>query len=193
MTASLKEHILKHIQISDEHLEEFCNAFTFQKIIKKEFLLKEGELCKFEGFVINGCFKVYHSDQKGTEQILYFAIEDWWITDVDSFTTLKPSQLNIQALENSEVLLISKADKEALYQKIPEIEKLFRIMSQKTLIALQRRIIENLSKTADQRYVDFITKYPQIAGRLTNIQIGAYLGISHEFVSRIRRKIVTKN
>ncbi|MDQ0783067.1 Crp/Fnr family transcriptional regulator [Chryseobacterium sp. W4I1] len=193
MTASLKEHILKHIQISDEHLEEFCNAFTFQKIIKKEFLLKEGEHCKFEGFVINGCFKVYHSDQKGTEQILYFAIEDWWITDVDSFTTLKPSQLNIQALENSEVLLISKADKEALYQKIPEIEKLFRIMSQKTLIALQRRIIENLSKTADQRYVDFITKYPQIAGRLTNIQIGAYLGISHEFVSRIRRKIVTKN
>jgi len=193
MTAALKEHILKHIQISDEHLEEFCNAFTFQKIIKKEFLLKEGEHCKFEGFVINGCFKVYHSDQKGTEQILYFAIEDWWITDVDSFTTLKPSQLNIQALENSEVLLISKADKEALYQKIPEIEKLFRIMSQKTLIALQRRIIENLSKTADQRYVDFITKYPQIAGRLTNIQIGAYLGISHEFVSRIRRKIVTKN
>jgi CRP-like cAMP-binding protein len=143
--------------------------------------------------VINGCFKVYHSDQKGTEQILYFAIEDWWITDVDSFTTLKPSQLNIQALENSEVLLISKTDKEALYQKIPEIEKLFRIMSQKTLIALQRRIIENLSKTADQRYIDFITKYPQIAGRLTNIQIGAYLGVSHEFVSRIRRKIVTKN
>jgi CRP-like cAMP-binding protein len=80
-----------------------------------------------------------------------------------------------------------------LYQKIPEIEKLFRIMSQKTLIALQRRIIENLSKTADQRYIDFITKYPQIAGRLTNIQIGAYLGVSHEFVSRIRRKIVTKN
>jgi CRP-like cAMP-binding protein len=193
MTASLKEHILKHIQISDEHLEEFCNAFTFQKITKKEFLLKEGEHCKFEGFVINGCFKVYHSDQKGTEQILYFAIEDWWITDVDSFTTLKPSQLNIQALENSEVLLISKTDKEALYQKIPEIEKLFRIMSQKTLIALQRRIIENLSKTADQRYIDFITKYPQIAGRLTNIQIGAYLGVSHEFVSRIRRKIVTKN
>lgn len=193
MTASLKEHILKHIQISDEHLEEFCNAFTLQKITKKEFLLKEGEHCKFEGFVINGCFKVYHSDQKGTEQILYFAIEDWWITDVDSFTALKPSQLNIQALENSEVLFISKTDKEALYQKIPEIEKLFRIMSQKTLIALQRRIIENLSKTADQRYIDFITKYPQIASRLTNIQIGAYLGVSHEFVSRIRRKIVTKN
>lgn len=193
MIASLKEHILKHIQISDQHLDEFCNAFISQKITKKEFLLKEGEHCKFEGFVTNGCFKVYHLDQKGTEQILYFAVEDWWITDIDSFTTLKPSQLNIQALESSEVLLISKTDKEELYQKIPEIEKLFRIMSQKTLIAMQRRIIDNLSKTADQRYIDFVTKYPQIASRLTNIQIAAYLGVSHEFVSRIRRKIVTKN
>ena len=192
MTASLQKHIKKHTQISDENLEKFSNAFTLQKVAKKEFLLKEGEICQFEGFVTGGCFKVFHSDQDGTEHTLYFAIEDWWVADVDSFTNSKPSQLNIQALENSEVLLISKQNKEKLYQEIPEIEKLFRIMSQKNLVALQRRMIDNLSKTADQRYIDFLAKYPRITQRLTNIQIAAYLGVSSEFVSKIRRKITKK-
>ncbi len=192
MTASLQKHIKKHTQISDENLEKFSNAFTLQKVVKKEFLLKEGEICQFEGFVTGGCFKVFHSDQNGTEHTLYFAIEDWWVADVDSFTNSKPSQLNIQALENSEVLLISKQNKEKLYQEIPEIEKLFRIMSQKNLVALQRRMIDNLSKTADQRYLDFLAKYPKITQRLTNIQIAAYLGVSPEFVSKIRRKITKK-
>lgn len=192
MTASLQKHIKKHTQISDENLEKFSNAFTLQKVVKKEFLLKEGEICQFEGFVTGGCFKVFHSDQDGTEHTLYFAIEDWWVADVDSFTNSKPSQLNIQALENSEVLLISKQNKEKLYQEIPEIEKLFRIMSQKNLVALQRRMIDNLSKTADQRYLDFLAKYPKITQRLTNIQIAAYLGVSPEFVSKIRRKITKK-
>ena len=192
MTASLQKHIKKHTQISDENLEKFSNAFTLQKVAKKEFLLKEGEICQFEGFVTGGCFKVFHSDQNGTEHTLYFAIEDWWVADVDSFTNSKPSQLNIQALENSEVLLISKQNKEKLYQEIPEIEKLFRIMSQKNLVALQRRMIDNLSKTAEQRYLDFLAKYPKITQRLTNIQIAAYLGVSPEFVSKIRRKITKK-
>ena len=192
MTASLQKHIKKHTQISDENLEKFSNAFTLQKVAKKEFLLKEGEICQFEGFVTGGCFKVFHSDQDGTEHTLYFAIEDWWVADVDSFTNSKPSQLNIQALENSEVLLISKQNKEKLYQEIPEIEKLFRIMSQKNLVAVQRRMIDNLSKTADQRYLDFLAKYPKITQRLTNIQIAAYLGVSPEFVSKIRRKITKK-
>ena len=192
MTASLQKHIKKHTQISDENLEKFSNAFTLQKVVKKEFLLKEGEICQFEGFVTGGCFKVFHSDQDGTEHTLYFAIEDWWVADVDSFTNSKPSQLNIQALENSEVLLISKQNKEKLYQEIPEIEKLFRIMSQKNLVALQRRMIDNLSKTAEQRYLDFLAKYPKITQRLSNIQIAAYLGVSPEFVSKIRRKITKK-
>jgi CRP-like cAMP-binding protein len=192
MKELLQKHIRKHTQISDENLEKFSNAFTLQKVVKNEFLLKEGEISLFEGFVIGGCFKVFHSDQNGTQHILYFAIEDWWIADVDSFTNSKPSKLNIQALESSEVLLILKQDKEKLYREIPEIEKLFRIMSQKNLVALQRRMIDNLSKTADQRYIDFLAKYPQITQRLTNIQVAAYLGVTPEFLSKIRRKIIKK-
>jgi CRP-like cAMP-binding protein len=192
MTEILKQHILKHIFISDQELTDFCYLFQNKIIKKKTFLLREGEVCTFEGFVTKGLFRVYHIDTNGFEQVLYFAMENWWITDIDSFTNEKPSQLYIEALEDSEVLLISKKDKEFAYTNNPKIEKLFRVMTQKTHIALQRRMIDNLSKTADQRYLDYIEKYPQLFQRLTNLQIAAYLGISHEFLSKIRKKISNK-
>ena len=189
MTDLLKTGISKHISLSDKEMEDFCGLFQQKEIRKKEFLLREGEVCKFEGFVTKGLFRVYHIDQTGFEQILYFAIEGWWITDIDSFTNETPSQLFIEALEDSEVLLINKKDKEFAYENLQKVEKLFRVMTQKTHVALQRRMIDNLSKTADQRYIDFIEKYPQLFQRLTNLQIAAYLGISHEFLSKIRKKI----
>ncbi|KMQ65752.1 catabolite gene activator protein [Chryseobacterium angstadtii] len=193
MTDSLKKHIREYIEISDEKLEKYCNAFSVHKIKKKDFLLKEGDICEAEGFVLNGCFKVFHTDSNADEQILYFAVEDWWISDIDSFINKIPSQLNIQAIEDSEILLISKEDKEKLYQEIPEIEKLMRLKFQMSVIALQRRVIDNLSKPSDELYQDFLKKYPKTAHRLTNIQIAAYLGVTPEFISRIRRKIVSKN
>ncbi|MBD1362270.1 Crp/Fnr family transcriptional regulator [Mucilaginibacter sp. ZT4R22] len=186
----LKQNIAKHVALSDGELDEFCHLFHIKTVKKKEFLLREGEVCKFEGFVAKGLFRLYHVDQNGLEQVLYFAMENWWITDIDSFTNEKPSQLFIEALEDSEVLLISKKDKEFAYTNLPKIEKLFRVMTQKTHVALQRRMIDNLGKTADQRYLDFIGKYPELYQRLSNLQIAAYLGISHEFLSKIRKKIV---
>ncbi|WP_282075817.1 Crp/Fnr family transcriptional regulator [Maribacter aquivivus] len=192
MKELLIRNILNHITLSNEELENFCDLFNQNEVLKKHFLLREGEICKFEGFVIKGLFRVYHIDSNGFEQVLYFAQESWWITDIDSFTNEKTSQLYIQALEDSEVLLISKKDKEFAYSNIPKIEKLFRVMTQKTHIALQRRMIDNLSKTADQRYIDFMEKYPKLFQKLTNVQIAAYLGISHEFLSKIRRKIASK-
>lgn len=192
MTKLLKHNILKHITLSTKELENFCILFNQKDVKKKQFLMCEGEVCKFEGFVTKGLFRVFHIDSNGFEQVLYFAQENWWITDIDSFTNETPTQLYIQALEDSQVLLISKKDKELAYNNIPKIEKLFRVMTQKTHIALQQRMIDNLSKTADQRYVDFIQKYPNLFQRLTNVQIAAYLGISHEFLSKIRRKIANK-
>lgn len=192
MTDILKQNISKHISLSEKELSDFCSLFKSKTIKKKEFLLRERETCKFEGFVTKGLFRVFHIDSNGFEQVLYFAIENWWITDIDSFTNEIPSQLFIEALEDSEVLLISKKDKKFAYENLPKIEKLFRVMTQKTHVALQRRMIDNLSKTADQRYLDFIGKYPQLHQRLSNLQIAAYLGISHEFLSKIRKKISLK-
>jgi len=188
----LKQNIAQHISLSESETEAFCDLFQQKAIKKKSFLLREGEICRFEGFVTKGLFRVYHIDKNGFEQILYFAIENWWVTDIDSFTSGTASQLFIEALEDSEVLLISKEQKEFAYENQPKIEKLFRVMTQKTHVALQRRMIDNLSKTADERYLDFIKKYPQIHQRLSNLQIAAYLGISHEFLSKIRKKIAGK-
>jgi len=192
MTKLLKQNITAHISLSDTEMEEFCNLFQQLTIKKKSFLLREGEICKFEGFVTKGLFRVYHIDKDGFEQVLYFAIENWWITDIDSFTNEKPSQLFIEALEDSEVLLIDKKNKEFAYANLPKIEKLFRVMTQKTHVALQRRMIDNLSKTAESRYIEFTEKYPQLVQRLSNIQIAAYLGITNVFLSNIRKKITFK-
>lgn len=193
MTESLKKHIRQYIEISDEKLERYCSAFRVKKLKKKDFLLKEGDICEAEGFVVNGCFKVFRTDKNADEQILYFGVEDWWVSDIDSFINQIPSQLNIQALEDSEILLISKKDKDRFYREIHEIESLMRLKFQMSIIALQRRIIDNLSKPSDERYQDFLKEYPQIAHRLTNIQIAAYLGVTPEFISRIRRKIVSRD
>lgn len=192
MTELLKQNIAAHISLSENEIEAFCNLFQHSIIKKKSFLLREGEVCKFEGFVVKGLFRVYHIDQNGFEQILYFAIENWWITDIDSFTNEKPSQLFIEALEDSEVLLISKKDKEFAYSNLPKIEKLFRVMTQKTHVALQRRMIDNLSKTAELRYVELAEKYPRLIQRLSNIQVAAYLGITNVFLSNIRKKIALR-
>lgn len=188
----LKQNVTKNINLSDDEWQQFCRPFKLKVVRKKEFLLKEGEVCKFEAFVNKGCFRVFHIDVKGFEHVFYFAVEGWWIGDIDSFTNQVPAQLFIETLENSEILLISKKDKEALYETLPKVEKLFRIMSQKRVVAFQRRMIDNLTKTAYERYIDYITKYPQIAQKLTNLQLASYLGISHEFLSKIRKKVVQK-
>lgn len=155
-------------------------------------LLRAGEVCKFEGFVNKGCFRIYYLDEKGLESVLYFAIEGWWITDIDSFTNQTASILNIEALEDSEVLLITYPYKNALYEELPKVEKLYRIMTQKTHTALQRRMISSISKTADERYLEFIAKYPFMEQRLSQQNLAGYLGISPEFMSKIKKKIARK-
>jgi len=192
MIRLLQQNIKNHINLSEQELNSFCNLFQPAALKKKAFLLKHGEICKFEGFVVKGLFKVYHIDADGFDQVLYFAMENWWITDIDSFTNAIPSQLYIEALEDSEVLLISKENKEFAYADLPQIEKLFRVMTQKTHVALQRRMIDNLSKIANQRYLEFIQKYPLLVQRLTNQQIAAYLGVTNVFLSKIRKKIALK-
>lgn len=185
----LRKNVEKHVQITDADFDRFCTCFHLHKIPKKQFLLQAGQVCKFEGFVNKGCFKVYYLDENGFERILYFAIEDWWISDIDSFTNGVSSILNIEALEDSEVLLINLPNKQMLYDKLPIVEKLFRIMTQKALVAMQRRMISALGKNAEDRYLEFANKYPQLERRLTQLQVAAYLGMSHEFLSKIRKKI----
>lgn len=185
----LIENINKNVQFSKEELDEFCKYFHPKSIKKKEFVLKQGEVCKFEGFVLEGCFRVFTLDKKGNETTLYFAVKDWWLMDIDSFMNHTPSNLNIQALEDSRILIIKRADKLALYESLPIVEKLFRVMSQKALVAWQRRLISSHCLTAKERYHIFLTKYPDISSKLTDRQIASYLGITYEFLSKLKKQL----
>ncbi|PWW29214.1 Crp/Fnr family transcriptional regulator [Chryseobacterium sp. AG844] len=186
----LFKNISQYINLSEEDFQKFAKPFERKTFKKKELVLKEGEYCFFEGFVLNGCFKIYYLNENGLEQTLYFGVEGWWITDIDSLINTVPSILNIEALEDSEVLMISKKDKEDLYETMPQIEKLFRIMNQKSSVALQRRILSLTGKTADKRYLEFLEKYPGLEQRITQQQVASYLGITHEFLSKIRKKLL---
>lgn len=184
----LAQNILKNIQLSNTELENICAYFKPETIQKKDFLLTQGSICKFEGFVLEGCFRIFTIDKKGNENTLYFAAKDWWVMDIDSFMNQKPSDLNIQALEDSKVLLINRTDKSTLYKTVPAAEKLFRIMSQKAIVAWQRRLIRNNSQSAKQRFLHFTDTYPNIVSKLTDKQIASYLGISHEFLCKIKKQ-----
>ncbi|WP_282134540.1 Crp/Fnr family transcriptional regulator [Seonamhaeicola maritimus] len=184
----LKENIKNNIQISTEDLDTICNHFNPTVIKKKDFLLTQGSIYKYEGFVLEGCFRIFTIDKKGNENTLYFATKDWWLMDIDSFMNQVPSSLNIQALEDSKVLLIDRTDKLKLYESVPAVEKLFRVMSQKALVAWQRRLIRNHTHTAKERYHYFANTYPNIVSKITDKQIASYLGITHEFLSKIKKQ-----
>ncbi|MDO6801928.1 Crp/Fnr family transcriptional regulator [Wenyingzhuangia sp. 1_MG-2023] len=184
----LKTNLAKHIPITNSELDKICHYFKSQSISKGDFLLEQGAVCKFEGFVVKGCFRVFIIDAKGKENTLYFAGNDWWLMDIDSFMNQTPSDLNMQALEDSEILLINKTDKETLYNQSQTVERLFRIMSQKAVAAWQKRLIRNHCLTAKERYHYFLKTYPDIASKLTDRHVSSYLGITHEFLSKIKKK-----
>lgn len=188
----LKAYFLKHIDLSSDELEVILSYYREKKVAKGTFVLRQGEICRFEGFVVEGCFKICVTDAEGSEKVLYFAAKNWWVMDIDSFGNRTPSSLDIQALADSTLLVISRHDKERLYQEVPKLERLFRIMSQKAVAAWQRRLVRNHTMTAEERYHHFVTTYPEIAMVVTNKLVASYLGITQEFVSVIRKRLSEK-
>ena len=184
----LKAYFLKIIELTPSELDGITRYYKERKVAKGEFILRKGEICRFEGYVVEGCFKVCVIDTKGVEKVLYFAARDWWVTELDSFANQNPSDLDIQAIEDSILLVISRDDKERLYQEVPKVAHLFRIMYQKAVSAWQRRLVRNHTMTAEERYQHFTTIYPEITALVTNKLIASYLGITQEFLSMIRKR-----
>lgn len=189
----LQASMEKHLKFNKEEFATFSRSFQRHHIPKKKFILNAGEVCKFEAFVVKGCFRVFYLDEKGAENILYFAVENWWVTDIASFTNQIPTEFYIEALEDSTILSISYEEKQRLFVTLPMVEKLFRVMTQKAFAALQKRLLSSLNSHADQRYLDFKEKYPTLVNKLTQQHIASYIGITHEFLSKIKRKLLFKD
>jgi CRP-like cAMP-binding protein len=188
----LIDHINKFVELTDEEIALLTNSVKHKRIKKRQFLLNIGDIERVESFIIKGCLKTYFIDDKGEEHIVQFGVENWWIGDMYSFLTNTPSIYNIEALEDSELLQVDQETLEMLYKRIPKLERYFRLLIQNAYIASTRRILGTMSKPAEERYTEFLQKYPDIEQRIPQYMVASYLGITPEFLSRIRRKFAGK-
>jgi CRP-like cAMP-binding protein len=188
----LRAHILKRIQLTDDEFARCTTFFIPKKIRKSQFLLQEGDVCKQHAFVVKGCLRQYKLDAKGEEHVVQFAIEDWWISDMYSFLTGEPATYNIDALEDSEVLLLDKISQEKLCNEVPKYERFLRLLLEKNFIAKERRIAASLSMSAEEQYLSLLRTYPDFFQRVPQNQIASYLGITPQSLSRIRKELAEK-
>lgn len=183
------DNVSRFIDLTKLEKQKYISLLTEVKVKKKEFLTQAGEITKYEYFITKGCLKVYTLDNDGTPHISMFAVEDYWTGDMASFMTKTPSRYFIKATEDSELLGISRANYDLLFQEIPKFERFYRILYQKSLISYIRRSNHGISLTAEERYIEFKKKYPKIVNRITQKDLAGYIGITPEFMSKIISKV----
>jgi len=182
----LIDHFKNYIPLNAGEIKEFYNRVTERRIKRRQMILQEGLICKHYSFVVKGCLRMYGVDNKGVEHNIQFAAENEWIADIGSFHSGKPSRLFIEALEPSVVLQIENQDLYHLYRSIPKLDRIFKVIIENKFVELQTRVLQNISSTAQERYQSFLGQYPNLALRLPNTQIASYLGITPEFLSKMR-------
>jgi len=190
---SMHESLIKYINsyattpLTESEVELIKNTFVPKKIRKRQYFLQEGQVCKYGAFIVKGAMRQYSVDDKGAEHIVHLFIENWWASDRESFVMLTPSVYNIDAWEDTEMLLITRADHLNLLSSIPAIVELSRKLDERNYIATQKRLNSSISFSAEKRYTDFGNNYPEFLRRFPQHIIASYLGITKETLSRIRK------
>lgn len=182
----------KVIKLNEEEKQFILSAYDYKKIKRKDFLFQQGDQNVIEAFVLSGTFRIFNTDTKGLEHVLYFAMKDWWIGDMGSAITGENTNYSAQALEDSEVLFIDSSKKEAIYKKIPQSNELFRIIIQKHLAVVQKRLLLSYSASAAERLHELLQRCPGIEQMVPQHQIASYLGILPESLSRIKKQLIQK-
>jgi CRP-like cAMP-binding protein len=194
MFESFRNYINKYstTPLTDDQFAQICAVFQPKKLRKKQYFLQEGEVCKYFSFIVKGAMRQYSVDDKGVEHTVGLFIENWWVGDRESFVMLTPSIYNIDAWEDSELLIATKADTLQIVRDIPAINEMVRKMDERHSIAVQKRINASVSLPADKRYTEFVNSYPQLVQRFPQHIIASYLGITKETLSRVRKRAVKK-
>ncbi|MFY0600877.1 MAG: Crp/Fnr family transcriptional regulator [Cyclobacteriaceae bacterium] len=186
MNTSLIDYIRRYIDLSDEECDLFHSFLKPRKIKKKEHLLQAGDICKSRYYISEGCVRLYYFDKKTNEQIIHFAIDNWWTTDYDSLINQAPSGLFIQAIEDTKILELRNESFEKLCNELPRVERLFRIIMEKTFIASQRRTAYMLSQSGKELYDTFTSENLGFTQRIPQYMLASYLGMTPEFISKLR-------
>lgn len=187
-----KERIIEYarrvVPLDDEEANEFAASFREVKVKKRQFIVQPNFIVKNRNWVLEGAFRAYVVDDAGKDSTIAFAIEDWWITDYNSYILQKPATMFVVALEDSRILELPYEKEAMLKQRNHRFETFFRVRAERTAAFMQQRIISNLTQSAEERYDQFIAQYPQIVQRVPQYALASYLGMTTEFLSRIRNK-----
>ncbi|MEP1032515.1 Crp/Fnr family transcriptional regulator [Ekhidna sp.] len=187
---SLISYITRFITLSEKETDILIEHVKCRTYQKGQYIVQQGDVCRYENFVISGCTKTFFLDEDGREHVVMFAIENWWTSDLGSLISKQPADYNVQCLEKTMVAQFTYEALERLYDEVPGFERLFRIILQKAFAASQKRIILNHSVPAKERYLKFRMQYPEIEQRVPQYLIASYLGISKQFLSKIRAQLV---
>lgn len=187
MKDQLKTYLRRYVNFNDTEVDFFYDQLLVKTFHKKEFLLSEGQICRSNYFITKGLTRSFYIDKKGKEKITQFALENWWVTSMESFNKNTPSYLSIQALEETTVLMLRKEDLPKLYESIPKLERLFRIITENMLISFQRKNDIYLQMSSKGRYDDIVKNFPAFAQRVPQYMIASYLDITPEYLSVLRK------
>lgn len=185
----LLNYINDFITLTEEEKSFLILNTTHRKYLKGQYIIQQGDVCKNSNFIISGCTKNFYVDEKGQEHIIMFAIENWWTSDIGSFITQTPSDFNVQCLENTEVIQFSHQNQDEIFKQIPKFETLFRKLLEKALVSSQKRIVNNFILSAKEQYIYFKAQYPTIEKRVPQYMVASYLGITKEFLSKIKAQL----
>lgn len=188
----LLQHLKQYIQLTEAEEQIIIDHLTPRTFKRGEFLTKEGEINRYTNYIVSGATRVYYIDQAGQEHVIQLGMENWWTSDFSSFITQTKGILYTEALEKTEVLSFSYEHLQEVYRQVPAMERFFRLLIQKAYAAFQRRVLESLSMDAEQRYLAFRDMYPDMDQHLSQKHIASYLGMSAEFLSKIKKRIVEK-
>ncbi|MGB0166521.1 MAG: Crp/Fnr family transcriptional regulator [Luteibaculum sp.] len=184
-------NIKRYVDLNEEDEKSFVDIIRSSRVKRRQFIVQPNFVCSHQTYVVSGAFRSYFVNSEGIEHTIQFAIEDWFISDFNSYINQSPASLFVEALEDSLVHQIAYQDVEDLCSANPKFERFFRLVAQKSFAFSQRRVLSNLGKTAEERYLEFQQLYPSIVQRVPQYALASYLGMSPEFLSKIRRRLST--